>query len=58
VNQIDYYLSGERLVGLTLQSSGGTRGAVEAARREISSSWTGRRRKRRAKRRLRSWCWD
>ena len=36
VNQIDHYLSGERLVGLTLQSSGGTRGAVEAARREIS----------------------
>jgi len=41
VNQIDYYLSGERgsaapLAGVTLQSSGGTRGAVEAARREIS----------------------
>jgi altronate hydrolase len=40
-NQIDHYLSGEAgksapLVGLTLQSSGGTRGAVEAARREIS----------------------
>jgi len=40
-NQIDYYLSGKAanttpLVGLTLQSSGGTRGAVEAARREIS----------------------
>jgi altronate hydrolase len=41
VNQIDHYLTGERgtaapLVGLTLQSSGGTRGAVEAARREIA----------------------
>ncbi len=38
VNQIDHYLSGQagRLAGLTLQSSGGTRGAVEAARREIS----------------------
>ena len=41
VNQIDHYLSGEAgrsapLAGLTLQSSGGTRGAVEAARREIS----------------------
>jgi altronate hydrolase len=35
-NQIDHYLTGERLVGLTLQASGGTRGAVEAARREIS----------------------
>ena len=40
VNQIDYYLSdggqGAPLVGVTLQSSGGTRGAVDAARREIS----------------------
>lgn len=41
VNQIDHYLGGgspsrERLAGLTLQSSGGTRGAVEAARREIA----------------------
>jgi len=47
VNQIDYYLSdggqgpgaggrGAPLAGVTLQSSGGTRGAVEAARREIS----------------------
>ena len=38
VNQIDYYLSGEaaKLAGVTLQSSGGTRGAVEAARSEIS----------------------
>jgi altronate hydrolase len=41
VNQIDHYLSGEAgrtvpIAGLTLQSSGGTRGAVEAARREIS----------------------
>jgi len=37
VNQIEHYLgSGGRLVGLTLQSSGGTRGAVEAARREIA----------------------
>jgi altronate hydrolase len=40
VNQIDHYLSdggrGAPLVGLTLQSSGGTRGAVEAARREIA----------------------
>jgi len=37
VNQIEHYLGpGDRLVGLTLQSSGGTRGAVEAARREIA----------------------
>ena len=40
VNQIDHYLGpaaprGGRLAGLTLQSSGGTRPAVEAARREI-----------------------
>jgi len=45
VNQIDHYLGPERggaaprdrrLAGLTLQSSGGTRGAIEAARREIA----------------------
>ena len=41
VNQIDHYLgpgspSRDRLIGLTLQSSGGTRGAIEAARREIA----------------------
>jgi altronate hydrolase len=41
VNQIDYYLGAEgartgRLVGMTLQQSGGTRSTVEAARREIS----------------------
>jgi altronate hydrolase len=40
VNQIDHYLGpnaprSSRLVGLTLQGSGGTRGAKEAARREI-----------------------
>jgi altronate hydrolase len=40
VNQIDHYLGPNaprtsRLVGLTLQGSGGTRGATEAARREI-----------------------
>jgi altronate hydrolase len=40
VNQIDHYLGPEaprtgRLAGLTLQGSGGTSGAVEAARREI-----------------------
>jgi arabinonate dehydratase len=40
-NQIDHYLGGggprsRRLVGLTLQGSGGTRGALEAARREIA----------------------
>jgi altronate hydrolase len=40
-NQIDHYLgsgapASSRLVGLTLQSSGGTRGAMEAARREIA----------------------
>jgi len=40
VNQIDHYLGPNapksgRLVGLTLQNSGGTRGAVEAARNEI-----------------------
>ncbi|MBZ5724177.1 MAG: altronate dehydratase family protein [Acidobacteriia bacterium] len=41
VNQIDHYLgpgapAGKRLAGLTLQSSGGTRATVEAARREIA----------------------
>lgn len=41
VNQIDHYLGAGsprsgRLAGLTLQGSGGTRGAVEAARREIA----------------------
>jgi altronate hydrolase len=40
VNQIDHYLGpnaprASRLVGMTLQSSGGTRGAVSAARAEI-----------------------
>ena len=40
VNQIDHYLGEgaprtQRLVGMTLQSSGGTRATVEAARREI-----------------------
>ena len=40
VNQIDHYLGPNaprtsRLVGLTLQGSGGTRGALAAARREI-----------------------
>ncbi len=41
VNQIDHYLGegsprGSRLVGLTLQNSGGTRGTIEATRREIA----------------------
>jgi altronate hydrolase len=43
VNQIDHYLGSangsphpDKLVGLTLQSSGGTRGTLEAARREIA----------------------
>jgi altronate hydrolase len=41
VNQIDHYLGpgaprSSRLAGLTLQSSGGTRAALEAARREIA----------------------
>jgi altronate hydrolase len=40
-NQIDHYLGpgaprSGRLAGLTLQGSGGTRGAIEAARREIA----------------------
>jgi altronate hydrolase len=35
VNQIGGY-SGARMVGMTLQESGGTRGTVEAARREIA----------------------
>ncbi|MEI9975566.1 MAG: altronate dehydratase family protein [Ignavibacteriota bacterium] len=40
-NQIDHYLGAggprsSRLVGLTLQGSGGTRGTLDAARREIS----------------------
>ena len=40
-NQIDHYLGSggprsSRLAGLTLQNSGGTRGAIEAARREIA----------------------
>ena len=42
VNQIDHYLGAgsprsDRIAGLTLQESGGTRGAVVAAQREISS---------------------
>jgi len=42
VNQIDHYLGPNaprtsRLVGMTLQGSGGTRGTVEAARREIKA---------------------
>jgi altronate hydrolase len=42
VNQIDHYLGPNaprtsRLVGLTLQGSGGTRGAKDAARKEIRS---------------------
>jgi altronate hydrolase len=42
VNQIDHYLGANaprtsRLVGMTLQGSGGTRGAKEAARKEIRS---------------------
>ncbi len=41
VNQIDHYLGphaprASRLVGMTLQSSGGTHGAVAAARAEIT----------------------
>jgi arabinonate dehydratase len=41
VNQIDHYLGrgtphSDRLVGMTLQSSGGTRATVEAARRAIA----------------------
>ncbi len=41
VNQIDHYLGGGapqsgRLVGMTLQGSGGTRATVDAARREIA----------------------
>jgi altronate hydrolase len=41
VNQIDHYLGpgsprNGRLAGMTLQTSGGTRGTVEAARREIA----------------------
>ena len=41
VNQIDHYLGpgapvSRRLTGLTLQSSGGTSGAIEAARRDIA----------------------
>ena len=41
VNQIDHYLGegsprSSRLAGLTLQNSGGTRGAIEATRREIA----------------------
>jgi altronate hydrolase len=41
VNQIDHYLGPDaprsnRLAGLTLQDSGGTRGAIEAARRQIA----------------------
>ena len=41
VNQIDHYLGSaapesRRLVGMTLQSSGGTRGTIDASRREIA----------------------
>ncbi|HWR50177.1 MAG TPA: altronate dehydratase family protein [Bryobacteraceae bacterium] len=35
VNQIAPYLGSSRVIGLTLQDSGGTRATVEAARREI-----------------------
>jgi altronate hydrolase len=35
-NQIDPYLGGGRVAGLTLQTSGGTRGVVEAARAEVA----------------------
>jgi altronate hydrolase len=35
VNQIDQYLGGSRVVGMTLQSSGGTHATLPAARREI-----------------------
>ncbi len=35
VNQIEPYLGGPRVIGLTLQDSGGTRATVEAARRAI-----------------------
>ncbi len=35
VNQIDHFVKGGRFVGLTLQSSGGTRGTVEAGREQI-----------------------
>jgi altronate hydrolase len=34
-NQVDRYPSGSRLAVLTLQASGGTRGTIEAARREV-----------------------
>jgi altronate hydrolase len=37
VNQIGPYLGTGRLVGLTLQESGGTKATVEAARREIAT---------------------
>ena len=42
VNQIDHYLGpnaprSTRLVGMTLQSSGGTRGTLDSARREIAT---------------------
>jgi altronate hydrolase len=36
VNQIDPYLGGSRLAGLTLQGTGGTRATVEASRRQIA----------------------
>jgi altronate hydrolase len=36
VNQVENYPATDRLVGLTLQESGGTRRTVEAARREIA----------------------
>jgi altronate hydrolase len=35
VNQIDHYGGSDRLAGMTLQKSGGTRGTVEAARRQV-----------------------
>ena len=62
-NQIDHYLGAgaprsRRLAGLTLQSSGGTRGTVDAARREIArflEQAAGRDAQPRC--RLRSWCW-
>lgn len=35
VNQIDHYGASDRLAGMTLQTTGGTRSTVEAARRQI-----------------------
>ncbi len=63
VNQIDHYLgsaapASRRLVGMTLQSSGGTRGTIEAAGARSRAFWSRRRPNRAYRFRLPNSCWD